>query len=356
METKEIEALVSYARDHPKLVKISEHDDFPLIKLSYTHQCANEREWNEFTIASRGIIINTEDMELVAQPFDKFFNLGEMLQLDQLPDEEYVVQEKYDGVLIIPYEYDGKYYFSTRGSFDNEFIDVAEERFLTNRMRRWLHDNEAWTFMFELIHPKSKILTDYKGRESLVLLGARHYWEGYLMDDADLKEKAAEGVLEVRETWKTINLDHMEQLKETETEQLYEGVVIQFESGLLIKVKRHDYVRVSAAIRKVSTKNIIGLLTEQKFGAWRDELPEEIQTMADEIAHVIEMTYIEIDSKIKDAWEDVKDLQGDRKDFATAVFQDHSKWQTFMFALRDEKDLAPFIWKHIKRNHQELIV
>src|SRR5262245_12322157 len=69
---------------------------------NYTEQCERERAWDETTRRCRGLILEENTGRVVALPFDKFFNLGQMPETGaealpwQLPS---AVVEKYDGTL-----------------------------------------------------------------------------------------------------------------------------------------------------------------------------------------------------------------------------------------------------------------
>lgn len=83
----------------------------PLILFNYTNQCTYDRAWDtEYTRNARGVIYDVFTGNLVAKPFPKFFNLGEMQEtmLSNLPNEPYKVFEKVDGSLGIIYHFNDK--------------------------------------------------------------------------------------------------------------------------------------------------------------------------------------------------------------------------------------------------------
>ena len=61
------------------------------------------------------LIVDTRDNEVLARPFDKFFNWGEGGRTSDAPIV--AVMEKMDGSLIIGFHHDGRWRAATRGSF-----------------------------------------------------------------------------------------------------------------------------------------------------------------------------------------------------------------------------------------------
>ena len=88
-------------------VRVVEKDG--LLLFSYQHP----DEWNAFERMSRGLIIEKGTGNVVARPFDKFFNWGERGRKTDAPIS--YVQEKMDGSLIIVYWHEGTYHTATRG-------------------------------------------------------------------------------------------------------------------------------------------------------------------------------------------------------------------------------------------------
>ena len=91
-----------------------------LIIWNYSAQTQYEGFWTEETLMARGLI-TTENGEIIARPFPKFFNVDEHIQkIGPLPIEKFSVYEKYDGSLGILF-FDGEQFrFSTRGSFTSD--------------------------------------------------------------------------------------------------------------------------------------------------------------------------------------------------------------------------------------------
>jgi RNA ligase len=97
-------------------VTVRRYDD--LLIFSYNAMAQYAEEWNFFERISRGLIINYKTGEIVARPFDKFFNWGEGGRFPAAPIV--AISEKLDGSLGILYRHGGRYKISTRGKLDSQ--------------------------------------------------------------------------------------------------------------------------------------------------------------------------------------------------------------------------------------------
>ena len=215
-----------------------------LIVYNYTAAAQYSGEWNEATLACRGLIADT-DGRVAARPFGKFFNHDEP-QVSAVPSgAPMIVTEKWDGSLGILYTaLDGTRRISTRGSTRS---DQAQEA-----TRIWREKYEGLDFgpgvtpLFEIVYPTNRIVVDYRGMRDLVLLAVidnatgadlpleRFDWPGPRADQVrfeTLAELAA----------------HMEGPRPGD--DLQEGFVIRFDTGPAaphprIKMKWADYLEL----------------------------------------------------------------------------------------------------------------
>jgi len=70
-----------------RLVIVQKHPDADLFIYNYTNKAQYDRIWNEITLQSRGLILDA-DLNIVARPFKKFFNLEEHPE-SEIPDEPF---------------------------------------------------------------------------------------------------------------------------------------------------------------------------------------------------------------------------------------------------------------------------
>lgn len=83
----------------------------------YTNRCVYNRLWNNWNILARGLILDRATQQVIATPFPKFFNYGEINQV--IVDEAFDVYEKLDGSLGIAYYYQKQWHIATKGAFDS---------------------------------------------------------------------------------------------------------------------------------------------------------------------------------------------------------------------------------------------
>lgn len=140
---------------------------------------------------AKGIVFN-KDGRIVSIPYKKMYNWHEKQAVRDLfvgilnnDDASLVSQEKVDGTLIHVFFYKEKWHVTTRGAFNSEFITIAKE--LLNRQvvasGHSLLDllYEDLTYLFELVSPENKIITDYNGQTFLAFLGVNHDDQEYIL-------------------------------------------------------------------------------------------------------------------------------------------------------------------------------
>lgn len=99
-------------------VRMKKHPERPLYIYNYTAKAQFEYMWNEVTMLCRGLILD-ENYKIVARPFTKFFNYGEVAN-EVIPSLPFEVYDKMDGSLGILYWWNDRPYIATRGSFMSE--------------------------------------------------------------------------------------------------------------------------------------------------------------------------------------------------------------------------------------------
>ena len=227
----DVEAL----RERSKYISEQHHPEFPLIIWNYTKLCQFEKAWDEYTLQCRGLI-TTEDGEIVARPFCKFFNLNERPEttLAALPSVRPEIYEKFDGSLGICYSYQGVPYIATRGSFTSEqsvWANSFLRRFLNTDMLRG-----EYTYLFECIYPANRVVVNYGRRESLILLAVINTHTGEELTGTELLGEA-ERLNTMAATPFTGSVEEaLERLKELDG-TVGEGFVLRFPNGLRVKAK-----------------------------------------------------------------------------------------------------------------------
>lgn len=261
-------------------VRFGTHNEFPELRIyEYTAKAMYDRVWNAVTMKTRGLIVNWATQEILARPFDKFFNYGQPEQLDVVRlemDDEVMVFDKMDGSLGIRYvRPDGRSAISTKGSFHSEQADWAT-RELHKYMSTHLDDDLTW--LFEIIYPENRIVVDYDF-SGLVLLGARH------TDSGD--EYFPEDLLE----WKGRKTTHfryhtLREALEASPRPNAEGFVIYLpEFDVRVKVKQEDYLILHRLVSQVNEQYVYDLLSQGKdVGEIVGALPDEFRNFVQQSA------------------------------------------------------------------------
>jgi RNA ligase len=306
------------------------HPDADLWIYNYTEKTQYENEWTFETLNCRGLILDA-DGEVVARPFPKFFNYGTP-QVPMLPDEPYRVTEKIDGSLGILYYLDGLPCIATRGSFVSDQAKVG-----THIIReREIGPLSASTALFEIVYPENRIVVNYGDQRDLVLLGAICNTTAM-----DLSPLAYSGP--VAKDWGEVPIGDLIASEEPNRE----GFVISFESGLRVKVKFAEYVRLHKIVTGVNARMIWEIL------AGGGELDDLLIDLPDEVYDWIEKTAVELHTAYSAmalacrAVFDARPEGADRKALAE-YFVASGENTAVLFRMLDGKDYESLIWKAVK--------
>jgi RNA ligase len=271
-------------------------EKYDLVLYGYTDACTFDRAWDDHTKTARGLILNKTTGELVAKPFPKFFNLGEMAEtfLTNLPDVPYKAYEKKDGSLGIIFNYKGEWNISTRGSF---YSDQAVKGAELLKKYDFSKIPEDLTVLVEIIYPQNKIIVNYGEKEALVLLGA--FWRTSTLEVHHdyLEEISKMSGLEMAKSY-DYTIEQMIALQETLPKD-EEGFVVRYSNGLRVKIKGKEYLRIAKLISSLSP---IALWETMKNGKvdtfYLQQLPEELRIDYEPYVSELERQYKAIISEI----------------------------------------------------------
>jgi RNA ligase len=322
-------------------VRFGTHKEFPELRIfEYTAKAMFDREWNKVTTKTRGLIVNWETGDVLARPFDKFFNYGEPSQLHQIRlelDDEVEVYDKMDGSLGILYRRpDGHIAVATKGSFHSEQADWA-----TKEIRRYMtthFDPEDTTWLFEIVYPENRIVVTYDF-SGLVLLGARDIESGDEFFPEDLLEW--KGRKATRFPYKTLR-----EALEAPPRRNAEGFVVYLpEFDVRVKIKQEDYLKLHKTVFSFGTQYIYDRLDqgqdEQEILAG---LPDEFHKEAEDMIAGFLVRFAMIRSRVLRQYKEVYKEGMTKKEFALLA-KDYPDPQ-FMFSLFDKHpDHAEKIWK-----------
>jgi RNA ligase len=247
----------------------------------YTPRCVYEDGWDDFTLMARGLILDEEAGRIVATPFPKFFNLGE--RHGTVPDLPFEVFEKLDGSLIIVFHHRGQWHAATKGAFDSEQANWAQER-LNNANLTALAPGT--TYLFEAIYPENRIVIRYAEPE-MVMLG------GYLEDGSEINYDEVETICQ-KHGWRAAARHRFSSIPEMVAHAAalprdFEGYVLRFSNGLRLKLKGAEYRRIHALISRCTPLAMWEALEAgDDLDAIRRDLPEEFWSDFDQIISLLQ--------------------------------------------------------------------
>ena len=309
------------------------HPSLPLMILNYSDKCQYERFWNEITLKCRGLILDFS-YNIIAQPFQKFFNIEEV---EELPKENYIIEEKLDGSLGIAFWYENQWIFASRGSFTSEQAIKGFELF--NKFEYGVTLNKQLTHCFEIIYPENRIVIDYN-KERLVLLAS--LFEGKDTNFSNNffdKPKTFTFSDNLREIRKYI--------KDSE-----EGYVIRYNSGFRVKIKGEEYLRLHKLCTQISNRDILEYLMKNRpIDELINKVPDEffkfVQNTINDLKSRHEIMIVETENYRKGIL-NLLPKDYNRKDYASIAIKCNNS--SLLFGLEDNKDISQMAWRLIKKD------
>lgn len=239
---------------HPG-VEAHEHGDLVLFKYSVDYwysACWNPTiAWDEIARAARGIVFNKKTGELLAKPYDKFFNINQVeeTQLDRLPQGPFTSTEKLDGSLAVSYFHGGDLFIAGSGSLKGSIAPWATG---------WARENlkvqnfkPGYTYIFEVIHPDFRIVIDYGDAKCLKLTGVIHIRTNKEVSYNTLVSMGESIGCQVTPIYFFNSIEDI--LKECDGLPYdKEGYVVTFKNGLKVKIKGKEYRRVHKSVELIT--------------------------------------------------------------------------------------------------------
>ncbi len=320
------------------------HPSGELFIYNYTAKAQYDRLWTPETLQCRGLILD-RDGAITSRPLAKFFNLQEYQ--DALPAEPFDVYEKLDGSLGILYWYQEQPYLASRGSFNSDQANKANQIFQSLYANTIPLLDRSLTYLFEIIYPTNRIVVDYGDYEALVLLavietesGREYPIESFVHLGFPIAKKY-DGLKDLQAIAKL-------------NEQNQEGYVIRFNSGLRLKFKFADYVKLHRVLTQITSKVIWEMLRDKtSFEGILERVPDEFYNWFKDTKASILSQYQQIEDTAKADFEKIVATvdRSDRKEMAKHILacQNH----TILFSLLDGKDYSDYIWRTIKPAHEK---
>lgn len=165
---------------HPNLVGLIYTDSSPK-----THPIVTE---------CRGLVLDDRYWDVVARPFDRFFDLNSN---DNIDWNKASCVEKLDGSLIILYYYKGQWYAKTSGAFGFQEISsnftISWQSYFFNILPKYFTFLSELTYCFELCSPYNTVVQRHY-TSSAKLIGARTTDGKWDLSDRTLDEIAKDSL------------------------------------------------------------------------------------------------------------------------------------------------------------------
>lgn len=348
-----------FVRDaYPDLgnVNVSLSDDGNFILFNYSQEAMLEGSWNPYERVCRGLIYD-KNGNVVANPFPKFFNLGQMgvfpADLMKLGGE-IIMTEKMDGSLGVIF-YDGvaeKWRIATRGSFVSDQA-VRGQHILDSYIDLGYVPRDL-TIMCEIIYPENMSVLRY-GEEALYFLGLRDRDGKELsfidnipdMTNAGFKIPDYEVQPNKVQTWEII-----ENYQKIAQDQ--EGYVLMIEGeteNYRVKAKTDWYFAMHKLVWGLNNKTIFEAYCTGlgNVDSMLKNLPDEFVDQVKARVEILSEEEFKIADRIVRDYRDIKDelpLGGSRKDLALIVKT--KKNPAALFAMIDRKSIQKFVYKEME--------
>jgi RNA ligase len=328
-----------------RLITVRKHPLADLFIANYTPAVQFDKLWDKHPLlpSCRGLIFDRFG-EVLARPFVKFFNYGEYT--GPIPDSTPIVTEKLDGSLGILYWHEDKPHISTRGSFESE--QAIEGTNILHEKYAHLFDKfeRGYTYLFEILYQENRIVVDYGALRDLVLLTVIDNETG-----EDVPFTLVRGMFsEFRQP--AIHDGTLDELKATVRDN-FEGFVVHWpDTGLRLKVKLDEYLRLHKVLTGVTAKTIWqGLKNGDNLQLCMNNVPDEFSTFIRETQTKLQADF---DRKAGAALRIFDSILAsftgfaypDRKQFAMKATK--FACRDILFLMYDERDWSGRIWKRIE--------
>jgi len=248
-----------------------------------------------------------------------------------------------DGSLGILYWLNDEPFIATRGSFISSQAAHATEILKNKYAGTFTKINRTATYLFEIVYPGNRIVVDYGNIDDLVLLAVIDNKTG---EDLPLP---AIGFPLVK---KYDGINDFKALKSFDDANK-EGFVIKFKSGLRVKIKLTEYLRLHRIVTGVSNLVIWEHLSEgRSFEDLLEKVPDEFYEWVKKTIEGLKGQYSKILADSKSSFQRLDaDIHTNRKE--TAMYFQAQKYPAVLFALFDGKPVDKIIWKMIRPQYSK---
>ncbi|MCF2532489.1 T4 RnlA family RNA ligase [Yinghuangia soli] len=337
--------------------------DRPSSIYDYRAKCLAEDHWTPVTTRTRGLVVDDTTGDVIASGFPKFFGYhrhgaGSPFAPPLPRDEPFEVYDKLDGHLVNVYYDVFGWRVTGRSWFKGEQVDSARAllyRGDTSALR------PGTTYLAEMIGGEHRIVVDHGPRPDLVLLGAY----GPDLVEVPFAECAADwramggSVVPMRPAEQAPSLDELIRLARNNldldgnpvsgTER--EGWVVRFASGLRVKVKLADHLRIAALVRRADDFGVWQVLAAGRDPALEFErLPEPHRSRVLGIVGAARRRHAWWVARAREVYAEVLAVAGpspDRAEFArcAAAHPEFDRFKAMLFLQFDGRSTEAWAWR-----------
>lgn len=255
-----------------------------LVQLKY-NQVAQVIGHSEFSIYCRGHVYDY-DGNLLACPFDKFFNYKER---GLVPTTSVMkrIYEKLDGSLIICFYHNDQWIFGTSRTVPNpdnyDLRSALDMSFRQNILNVYELDPE-YTYMFEWVGQINRHVINYD-------FDSRFYYLGRRNNKNYKTEYSENNIHDFRYIPEIFNFANVNQINDFLSEQTkdFEGFVVLFGDNSLWKFKGEEYLKYHKALSHVSFAQFLKFVKDctngkeffVKYNEYKELLPEEFHPLVE---------------------------------------------------------------------------
>lgn len=307
----------------------------------YTRKTVQECNWNFHTTTARGLVLD-DSGKIIARPFRKFFNLNERPETHPgvLPAEVPELSEKYDGSLIVAFwnPESARWQAVTMGSWDNRQTQYANQ-WLAGRSQNL---DRNYTYLFELIAPWNRIVILYP-EERMILIGVINTESGEDWSYTKVREFGLSvGFEPVRFEKKPFDgIDFHDAAIVGE-----EGYVARYSSGLRVKLKYAEYMRLHAILTELSVKDMWRYMsTGQPINV--GNVPADFAEWFNAERSNILDAKKRIEDEARTAFEKAPNC-GSRKEYASYFMTFRQPIRSILFLMLDGQPYEDILWEHVE--------
>lgn len=338
-------------------VYAQKHPEYPYMIVKYTPLTQYKGEWDEITMAARGLIVNYETNEIVGRPFRKFFNYSE----NKTPEEDmtgpFSVAEKQDGSLGILYQNpEGNYEITTSGGFQSDQAAHATEIYNERYNGNW-KPNPKLTYLYEIIYPENRIVVNYGDEDDIHLLGAVNKKTGKSVPLSKIKEWKWKRANEYTE-FKTL-----EEVVSAPNRSNHEGYIVHFHnSDARVKLKHEEYLKIHKIATGVNSRKVWDIMRDESstWDSFRQSVPEEYLDYLDKTQNEIQQKFDNHYKTILDETDRVKKAVGDKDQKEKAIWINSNvprNLRGYVFSMLNrgkiEGKTLDSLWNDVKPEHEK---